>query len=318
MAKAVGTGLHDQVASARARLILNALPRMCRTGPAVLPGRHTVNVPGSGCATGDTSPRTRQLAAYRRHVLALGQQPIRRRQLPHDLLRRMPLPRRHDHRAFLPALGHSDSDSTWTYESGSGQIHRQGHPRLSGSPRTVRKRWTSSSSTSASSARGSGLQPDRSTATEWAAQISFIRVSRNRPNRLTRMATETLSTESRFTAERRGRGSSGGSSTTSLSSPRIVVVHGATSARRCRGITASRDRTTTGRRPISTISHHHTSPRGGAPSRTCHGPPKRLQVAPLVRFVKWVLVVGGVTGASTSADRCRASSAPHGARMFKQ
>ncbi len=242
-----------------------------------------------------------QLAAYRRHVLALGQQPIRRRQLPHDLLRRMPLPRRHDHRAFLPALGHSDSDSTWTYESGSGQIHRQGHPRLSGSPRTVRKRWTSSSSTSASSARGSGLQPDRSTATEWAAQISFTRVSRNRPNRLARMATETLSTESRFTAERRGRGSSGGSSTTSLSSPRIVVVHGATSARRCRGITASRDRTTTGRRPISTISHHHTSPRGGAPSRTCHGPPKRLQVAPLVRFVKWVLVVGGVTGASTSA-----------------
>ena len=46
MATAVGTGLHDQVASARARLILNALRRMCRTGPAVLPGRHTVNVPG--------------------------------------------------------------------------------------------------------------------------------------------------------------------------------------------------------------------------------------------------------------------------------
>ncbi len=127
----------------------------------------------------------------------------------------------------------------------------------------VRKRWTSSSSTSASSARGSGLQPDRSTATERAAQISFIRVSRNRPNRLTRMATETLSTESRFTAERRGTGSLAGSSTISLSRPRIVVVHGATSARRCRGITASREGTTTGRRPISTISHHHTSPGGG-------------------------------------------------------
>ncbi len=242
-----------------------------------------------------------QLAAYRRHVLALGQQPIRRRQLPHDLLRRMPLPRRHDHRAFLPALGHSDSDSTWTYESGSGQIHRQGHPRLSGSPRTVRKRWTSSSSTSASSARGSGLQPDRSTATEWAAQISFTRVSRNRPNRLTRMATETLSTESRFTAERRGRGSSGGSSTTSLSSPRIVVVHGATSARRCRGITACE----TGRRRVdgqSRPSRTTTPPPGGSavtnvprPAETTSGRPTRpvRQVGACRRRRNWRVDLGG-------------------------
>ncbi len=77
------------------------------------------------------------------------------------------------------------------------------------------------------------------------------------------MAIETLSTESRFTAERSGTGSPSGSSTTSLAIPRMVVVHGATSARRCRGITASRDKTTTGRRPISAISHHQTSPRAG-------------------------------------------------------
>lgn len=106
-------------------------------------------------------------------------------------------------------------------------------------------------------------QSEQSTATARAAQISRIRVSRKRPNRLTRIATDTLSTESRLTAERRGTGSSPGSSTTSLTRPRIVVVHGATSTRRCRGITASRDRTTTGRRPISAISHHHTSPRAG-------------------------------------------------------
>ena len=35
-------------------------------------------------------------------VLALAQHPIRLRQFPHDLLRRVPLPRRHPHRAFLP------------------------------------------------------------------------------------------------------------------------------------------------------------------------------------------------------------------------
>ena len=49
----------------------------------------------------------------------------------------------------------------------------------------------------------------------------------------------------------------------SLTSPRMVVVHGAIRARRCLGITASRDRTTTGRRPTSGSSHHQTSPRAG-------------------------------------------------------
>ena len=81
--------------------------------------------------------------------------------------------------------------------------------------------------------------------------MARIRVSASRPSRLTRTATETLSTESRFTTERWGIGSEPGASTTSLASPRIVVVHGATIARRSRGITASRDSTTTGRRPTS-------------------------------------------------------------------
>lgn len=85
-----------------------------------------------------------------------------------------------------------------------------------------------------------GAQTEQSTATARAAQISRMRGSATRPNRWTRMATETLSTESRLTAERSGTGSSPGSRTTSLASPRIVVVQGATSARRCRGITTSR------------------------------------------------------------------------------
>jgi len=95
--------------------------------------------------------------------------------------------------------------------------------------------------------------------------MSRIRASASRPRRLTKMATETLSRESRLTAERRGTGSESGSRTTSLGSPRIVVVHGATSVRRSRGIAASRDMTTTGRRPTSGSSHHQSSPRVGSP-----------------------------------------------------
>lgn len=50
---------------------------------------------------------------------------------------------------------------------------------------------------------------------------------------------------------------------TSLASPRIVVVHGATTTRRNRGMDAFRDRTITGRRPVPGGSHHQTSPRSG-------------------------------------------------------
>lgn len=54
-----------------------------------------------------------------------------------------------------------------------------------------------------------------------------------------------------------------------LGSDRIVVVQGATSARRSRGMAASRDNTTTGRRPLSGNSHHHSSPRAGISVTKC-------------------------------------------------
>ena len=97
------------------------------------------------------------------------------------------------------------------------------------------------------------------------------------------VAIETLSTESRFTVDLLGMGSSVGSRTTSLGSPRIVVVQGAMTARRSLGIATSRESTTTGRREISGSSHHHTSPRAGSsltttrrPSGTTPGHPTRL------------------------------------------
>lgn len=103
----------------------------------------------------------------------------------------------------------------------------------------------------------------QSTATANAEQISRMRSSPNLPRRWVRVPIETLSTESRLTADRRGIGSSPGSSCTSLASPRIVVVHGAISALRSLGMATSRERTTTGRRAISGSSHHHTSPLAG-------------------------------------------------------
>ena len=117
-------------------------------------------------------------------------------------------------------------------------------------------RWPAGSSTVSVGQR-------QSTATARAAQISVIRLSLRRPIRSVSAPTETLSMESRLTAVRRRTGSSPGSRMTSLARPRIVVVHGAITARRSRGIAASRDRTTTGRRPISGGSHHQSSPRKG-------------------------------------------------------
>jgi hypothetical protein len=90
-----------------------------------------------------------------------------------------------------------------------------------------------------------------------------MRVSLSRPTLSTSIETATLSTESRFTTHRRLIGSSLGSSTTSLGSPLIVVVHGAIKARRSRAMAASRERTTTGRRGISGNSPHQTSARQG-------------------------------------------------------
>ena len=93
-----------------------------------------------------------------------------------------------------------------------------------------------------------------------AEQTSRIRLSSSLPNRSVSVLTETLSTESRLTTDRRGIGSSPGSSSTSLANPRIVVVHGAISVLRSLGMATSRERTTTGRREMSGSSHHHTSP----------------------------------------------------------
>lgn len=103
----------------------------------------------------------------------------------------------------------------------------------------------------------------QSTATESASQTARMRSSPRRPSRLTRTPTDTLSTESRLTAHSRGTGSTPGSSTTSLGSPLMVVVHGAITARPSRGIATSRLNTTTGLLPISGSSHHQSSPRRG-------------------------------------------------------
>ncbi len=104
----------------------------------------------------------------------------------------------------------------------------------------------------------------QSTATARAAQICCIRMSLRRPILSISTPTETLSTESRLTAVLRRTGSSPGSRRTSLARPRIVVVQGAISALRRRGIAASLERITTGRRPIFGGSHHHSSPRSGS------------------------------------------------------
>lgn len=90
-----------------------------------------------------------------------------------------------------------------------------------------------------------------------------MRPSLRRPILSTKIDIETLSTESRFTAQRRLTGSSPGSRTISLGKFRTVVVHGAIKVRRNLGMAASRDITTTGLLGISGNSYHQTSPRKG-------------------------------------------------------
>ena len=63
-----------------------------------------------------------QLTAHVGDVIALTQHPIRARQLAHDLLRTVSLPRRHRHLAFLPITGRQDSHSTWINQTGSDQV----------------------------------------------------------------------------------------------------------------------------------------------------------------------------------------------------
>lgn len=103
----------------------------------------------------------------------------------------------------------------------------------------------------------------QATAVSRAAQIWRIRRSLSQPNLVTSHAWLTKWTESRLTADGIVTGSSPGSSTTSLANPRMVLVHGATIAVVKRSKAESRERTTTGRWPMSGDSHHHTSPQRG-------------------------------------------------------
>lgn len=127
----------------------------------------------------------------------------------------------------------------------------------------------------------------QSTATARAEQISPILSSPNLPRRSVSVPTETLSMESRFTADRTGIESSPASNSTSLASPRIVVVRGAIRALRSLGMAASRVSTTTGRRGISGSSHHHTSPLAGRSFTMLRPSRERRQIAPLIHLVEW-------------------------------
>jgi hypothetical protein len=123
-------------------------------------------------------------------------------------------------------------------------------------------------------------QASQATAISRALQIWCIRSSLSAAETLDECSEGDARDPVRLTTDARGMGSSPGSSSTSLGIPRIVVLHGPTSARRSRGIAASRDRTTTGRRPTSASSHHHTSPRGGNAVRMPRPPPGTRQGLP--------------------------------------
>ncbi len=130
-----------------------------------------------------------------------------------------------------------------------------------------------------------GAQGSQSTATSSASQSCRILRSASRPILSVSTPRATLSIESKLTTQCCGTGSSPGSRTTSLGKPRTVVVHGAMTVRRRRGIAASRDNTTTGLRPMSGSSHHQTSPRAGneltarlpQPGTTRDHPTRRLR-----------------------------------------
>jgi hypothetical protein len=133
-------------------------------------------------------------------------------------------------------------ERSWRGESPSATVVVYG-------PRTRRK-----TSINCATSRGCSGQPTQPTATARAPQISRIRESASRPRRLTKTATETLSTASKFTAERGGTGSE-----PVRGQPRWHVPGWscciATRTRRSRGIAASRDSTTTGRRLTSADRH---------------------------------------------------------------
>jgi hypothetical protein len=136
-----------------------------------------------------------------------------------------------------------------------------------------------------------------------------MRSSLNRPIRSVMDPSATLSTESRFTADGRGMGSSPGSSTTSLARPRILVVHGATRALRSLGMAASRDRTTTGRRSSGGACTTRPLPALADRSRGGRRLSKGGQVAPLIGLIERMIVVGGVGGVDLGGTISRNQSA---------
>jgi hypothetical protein len=142
--------------------------------------------------------------------------------------------------------------------------------------------------------RGATGQSEQSTATSRAAQMARIRMSASRPSLLTSTGSETLSTESRFTAERRGSGRNqaqegprwqfrGWSSCT----VRQVPVEAEESPRyeRAQRLGAGRSQPSRTTRPLRAP---------GVLSRGASHPPPRRQIAPLVRFINWMLVIGRV------------------------
>jgi hypothetical protein len=98
-----------------------------------------------------------------------------------------------------------------------------------------------------------------------------------------------LSTESILATQRRGTVSSPRSSPTSLTRPRIEVVHGTTSAYPCRGICVAGEDDDRAAPDLGRLAPPDLTAR--AP---CGGFTKRRQVTPLVRFVERVFVVRGI------------------------
>ena len=140
----------------------------------------------------------------------------------------------------------------------------------------------------------------QATATASAAQTSRIRSSLRRPRRATRRLTATLSSESRSIAERRGTGSSPGSSATSLGSPRVAVVQGPDDiARRRRPIAASPKRAPRPAVSRSRAAHTTRSLRAAAAPASLtqlDRGSERLEIAPFVSFIKRTLVVCAIGG----------------------
>src|SRR6476619_682783 len=118
--------------------------------------------------------------------------------------------------------------------------------------------------------------PEQSTATSRAVQMARICVSASRPSRFTNTPTESLSFESRFTAERRGIGSEPGSRTISLASPRMIVVQCGyisitawlSSEPSPSGCPMCQTRPSAGHRPGTTVRADRIDGRGGPGSRT--------------------------------------------------